>query len=95
MSHKQAKRERHERLVLKSVQLTMEDGQVFNLDPHKIQINDRETGKPIFDIVMEEQPTEPVAEVVQNGNWTGVRPTMSTSEAQELYDKRYKRQGDK
>jgi hypothetical protein len=81
VSHKQAKAARHQRLVLQGIQLTMEDGQTFNLDPRKVMINDRETGKPLFDIVMEEQPVEPAVEVVQNGDWTGVRPTTKHKES--------------
>lgn len=76
MSEKQAKAARRQRIVLKSILLTMEDGQTFNIDPHKVQIIDRESGKPLFDIVQESEAVaadQPSIEVVQDGNWTGVK----------------------
>jgi hypothetical protein len=75
MSEKSAKADRHRRIVLTGIELTMENGQVFNIDPKKVQIVDRETHKPLFDEVMEAQPPmeQPSVEVVQNGNWTGIK----------------------
>lgn len=68
MSEKQAKANR--RLVLAQIELTFETGETTYLDITKVQIVDRESGKPLFNEVMQEQPE---VEVVKNGNWTGVR----------------------
>lgn len=68
MSEKQAKANR--RLVLALIELTFENGETTYLDITKVQIVDRESGKPLFSEVMQEQPE---IEVVKEGNWTGVR----------------------
>lgn len=68
MSGKTAKADR--RLILAQIELTFESGERTYIDISKVQLVDRETGKPLFNEVMDEQPE---VEVVKNGNWTGVR----------------------
>lgn len=46
MSNKQARATK--KLVLKRIVLTFEDGTGTLLDPTKVQIVDRKTGKPLF-----------------------------------------------
>jgi len=46
MSNKQARASK--KLILRRILLTFEDGTSTLLDPTKVQIVDRETGKPIF-----------------------------------------------
>lgn len=68
MSGKSAKANR--RLVLSQIELTFENGETTHIDISKVQLVDRETGKPLFNEVMDSKPE---VEVVQDGHWTGVR----------------------
>lgn len=48
MSNKQARASK--KLVLKRIVLTFENGTITYLDPFKVDIVDRETRKPLFEV---------------------------------------------
>lgn len=72
MSNKQA--QPSNRVVLSRLIAVLEDGTQVDLALNKVDVVDRLTREPLFNYVLEQpKDGEQVMEVVQNGNWTGVR----------------------
>lgn len=64
-----------QRVVAKQIIVILENGTHVELSVDKVDLVDRQTREPLFNYVLEQpQDGETVIEVVQDGNWTGIRP---------------------
>jgi hypothetical protein len=71
-----------ERVEVTGITVNFKNGQYVQLDTTKVMITDRVTGKPLFEEILEPQAhkisddntTVGDSEIVQDDNWTGVRP---------------------
>jgi hypothetical protein len=84
-SQRRAVSKDHERIDVSGIVVHFANGQYVNLDTNKVQVIDKETGRPLFDQVLE--ATTPKAEFASEPDKQSYTVEFDTPEGKMIYVK--------